>query len=98
MLNLRFAARTPKAFAQFQADLNRAIDESFAAAMTTRQWNERTLHTAAPATRGCIRFDAGAVYAEVWISLPALPAKQVIVAETRRILAKASGGPVSTVK
>src|SRR6266478_3736998 len=96
MIKIRFETQTNKTFEQFQQDLNRAIDGSFAAAITTRKWSNQTLHTAAPATQGFVRFDSGIVQAEVLILLLAAPMKLLILSETHRILSKASGGPVSS--
>jgi|SRR5436190_10888552 len=95
MLKIRLHGPTQKSFEQFRADLNRAFEDSFAAGFMTRKWNDRTLHTAAPTTQGVIRFETSGVYAEFQISWPGIPMKDVIVQESHRILAKATGGPVS---
>ena len=56
MLQVRLRALTQKSFEQFKTDLDRAVEASFAAALMTRKWSDRTLHTAAT-TSGVIRYD-----------------------------------------
>ena len=95
MLQVRLHALTQKSFEQIKTDLNRAVEASFAAALMTRKWSDRTLHTAAPTTSGVIRYEAGGVYAEFQISWPGIPMKDVIIQESRRILATATGSLVT---
>jgi len=95
MLQVRFHGVTQKSFEQFKTDLDRAVEASFAAALMTRKWSDRTLHTAAPTTSGVIRYEAGGVYAEFQISWPGIPMKDLIIQESRRILATATGGLVT---
>ena len=95
MLRVRLHALTQKSFEQFRADLDRAIEASFAGPLMTRKWSDRTLHTAAPTTCGVIRYEASGVYAEFQISWPGIPMKEVIIQESHRILATAAGSPVN---
>ena|SRR3989442_4118582 len=95
MLKVRLHAATQKSFEQFHADLNRAIEGSLASGFMTLNWIDRTLHTVAPATLGLIRFEASGVYAEFQISWAGILMKDVIIEESHRILAKATGGLVS---
>ena len=95
MLQVRFHALTQKSFEQFKTDLDCAVEASFAAALMTRKWSDRTFHTAAPTTSGVIRYEMGGVYAEFQISWPGIPMKDLIIQESRRILATATGGLVT---
>ena len=97
MLQVRLHALTQKSFDQFKTDLDRAVEASFAAALMTRKWSDRTLHihTAAPTTSGVIRYEMGGVYAEFQISWPGIPMKDLIIKESRRILATATGSLVT---
>jgi len=95
MLQVRLHGLTRKNFEQFRTDLDHAIEASFAGALMTRKWNDRTLHTAAPTTSGVIRYEASGVYAEFHISWPGIPMKEVIIQESHRILASATGSSVT---
>ena len=96
MIRVRFQTQTNKHFDLFQKDLEFAISQSVAAAVTMRTWAGRTLHTIAPAAKGFITFDSGTVQAEVSIYFPALHMRRLIENETRNILAAASGNLVIT--
>ena len=95
MLRIRMHAPTQKSFEQFRADLDSAIEASIAGPVMVRKWDRRTLHMAAPATSGAIRYEDSGVYAEFQISWPGLPMKDIIIGESHRILAAAAGCSVT---